>query len=116
MAINQDRAFELPDGVIVNDAAGVFSGYDSPVGLDLPLGSLYLQNQGTGKIWQKSGLSVGNWTDLTLGGGGTPSEEFSINIVDRNTTILPKRQMIIFQELKIEAGFTLNIQGGLVII
>jgi hypothetical protein len=44
------------------------------------------------------------------------NEEHSRNIIDANHTILVKRQMIVYQEVELEPGFELDIEGELVVL
>lgn len=60
MAIDSSRAFEAFGGVIIDEAAGLFSGSGSPEGNAAPLGSRYYQKD-TGTLWRKNGAGVNDW-------------------------------------------------------
>ena len=62
-AFDQTKAFEVSQGVILNDGAGIFSGTDDPTtggGTSAPLGSKYIQTNGV--VWNKSGAAATDWT------------------------------------------------------
>lgn len=72
MGINIDRAFEIDNGVIINDpdtgdtSPFITGGPASPVGLDLPIDTLYLQKSGTKPLlWQKFGAGTSDWRQLS---------------------------------------------------
>ena len=71
MAINKDRAHEVDHGLIVNHTdlgntiEGPFytGGPSSPIGLNLPESSVYIQNKSDGLvIWRKFGNNIDDWT------------------------------------------------------
>lgn len=71
MGINADKAFEVSSGLVVNDRAngntieGPFftGGPSSPIGLNLPTGSYYVQNRTDGVlVWRKYGNNSTDWT------------------------------------------------------
>lgn len=68
MAINVSKVFEADNGFRPNDGGtqGPFytGGPTSPVGLDLPVDTFYVQNQGTGGVvvWRKYDTGVNDWT------------------------------------------------------
>lgn len=68
MAIDAAKAFEADNGFRPNEngTQGPFytGGPASPVGLDLPVDTFYVQNQGTGGVvlWRKYGTGVNDWT------------------------------------------------------
>lgn len=73
MPFDQDRAFEVEEGIIIEEAAGVFSGSISPVGVSAPQGSLYLRTNG--ETWRKFGSNVVDWEIIESGGSGVPNIE-----------------------------------------
>jgi hypothetical protein len=67
MAFDQTKAFETKQGVLIEDGAGVFSGPDSPMGSDAPIGSLYLRTNN--ELWTKQSVGVNGW-NLSFTAGG----------------------------------------------
>ena len=69
MAYDESKSFSLPDGLILNEndgGASVFSGSASPIGIDLPIGALYLQKTVTGSnLWRKFGATTSEWRQLS---------------------------------------------------
>ena len=66
MAIVKNDSQEVQGGIVVSDGIteGPFytGGPNSPVGLDLPTDTIYVQNTASGTlIWQKFGASTANW-------------------------------------------------------
>ena len=66
MALNQARVHEVENGLRINDGDSqgpIFTGGPlSPVGLDFPIGTFYVQNNGTGAvIWRKYAAGVNDW-------------------------------------------------------
>lgn len=61
--MNFNRAFEADNGFLVSDTNTFFTGgTSSPVGLDLPQGTLYTQETVSGiNIWKKYGLLANEW-------------------------------------------------------
>jgi hypothetical protein len=51
-----NKALEVDNGIIIDNSAGIFSGEDSPINLNLPLGSLYLRTNG--EVWVR-GVNLG---------------------------------------------------------
>lgn len=64
---NLDRAYELNNGIVITeDGAYLTSGSSSPVGLDLPVRTIYLQESASGiLIWKKFGTGVNDWRQLS---------------------------------------------------
>lgn len=67
---NKDRADEIQEGLIINQddngdlVEGPFytGGPTSPIGLDLPTNTFYIQNEAAGiSIWKKFGAGSANW-------------------------------------------------------
>lgn len=73
MSFDQDKAFEVCDGIIIEDAAGVFSGSVSPIGTAAPQGSIYLRSNG--EHWKKNGPLDADWILIESGGSGSPNVE-----------------------------------------
>lgn len=66
--INADRAFETDFGIQLSDGVLIVSGAASPVGLDLPVGTVYFQVSSLGHVvWRKWGLNVANWSSESPG-------------------------------------------------
>lgn len=63
MSFNKEKAFEVDEGFIVCDKAGIFSGDDSPIGSDAPLGSRYYRTDG--QVYDKIGPDVNDWEVTT---------------------------------------------------
>lgn len=70
MTIDVDKAFEVTSGLIVNDRAdgntveGPFytGGPSTPIGLNLPETSIYVQTKADGIIvWRKFGNGINDW-------------------------------------------------------
>lgn len=66
MALDPNKVFEAQSGFRVLDGATegpIYTGGPvSPVGLDFPVGSFYVQNNATGAvIWRKWGASLNDW-------------------------------------------------------
>jgi len=59
MSFDQTKAFETQNGFIVTDGTGVFSGPDSPVGFDAPVGAIYLRTNN--EVWKKYDLGSSSW-------------------------------------------------------
>lgn len=105
MAIDVAKAFEANSGFRPNDngTAGPFytGGPASPVGLDLPVDSFYVQNQGAGGVvfWRKYGTGVNDWTKtlandfyqetVNEGNSTTTSTTTYANKLTLNTPTLP---------------------------
>lgn len=68
MAIDVNKTFEVANGLRVSDNGTegplYTGGPTSPVGLDLPVDSFYVQNQGSGGVvlWRKYGTGTSDWT------------------------------------------------------
>lgn len=66
MALDPNRIQEIENGIRINDgdsSGPIFTGGPtSPVGLDFPEGTLYVQNVPTGPvIWKKWGVGINDW-------------------------------------------------------
>lgn len=63
MALNEARAFEVENGFKVADGPFVTGGAASPVGLNLPTNTLYMQTPTTGGtvFWRKYDTGVNDW-------------------------------------------------------
>jgi hypothetical protein len=64
---NLNRAYEVNNGIVINeDGAYLTSGSSSPVGLDLPVRTIYLQLTASGLIyWRKFAAGVNDWRQLS---------------------------------------------------
>lgn len=58
--LKTDRAFEVDEGIIIQDGAGFFSGAGSPVGSQAPLNSIYRDSQSL-DVWKKVGPLDTEW-------------------------------------------------------
>lgn len=57
-----DKAFEVETGILIEDGPFYTGGASSPIGLDLPVNTLYVQNVGDRVvIWQKYDTLVTDW-------------------------------------------------------
>lgn len=56
---NVTKAFEVDNGIVINDGAAVLSGSGSPVGTEAPKGSLFLSTEDV--IWKKFGTGNNDW-------------------------------------------------------
>lgn len=74
MTIRKDKAHESDGGYIVNDESNgdtiegpyYTGGPSSPIGLDLPTSTFYVQNTSQGNlIWKKIGAGVNDWRELS---------------------------------------------------
>lgn len=69
--INVNELQEIENGIKITDDQGgdvgpvLTGGVDSPIGLDLPEGSLYLRTNG--ETWRKSGAGINDWSTLSFG-------------------------------------------------
>ncbi len=66
----EQHFFEI-DGLIISEGAALYSGIESPVLLDLPIGSLYMRT--TGEIWYRNSLSI--WQLINTGSNIIIEEE-----------------------------------------
>lgn len=62
-----DRAFEAPDGILLNDLAGILSGAIDPSvsGQEAPIGTLFLRSNG--QLFKKTSAGDTDWTEITTG-------------------------------------------------
>lgn len=58
---NVNLAFEIPEGVLIENAAGYFSGVGAP-DFQAPVGSLYLRTDGTQYVKVLDGTGTDKWT------------------------------------------------------
>ena len=69
MSFNPDKAFAISNGLRINESLSgplITGGPDSPVGLDLPIGAVYLQPISDNfQIWKKVGAGVNDWRLLS---------------------------------------------------
>lgn len=80
-----DKAYEVEQGLLVENGPFYTGGASSPVGLDLPTRTLYLQDSASGVlIWRKFGAGVNDWRQLSaqdilfnISGLTTNSPDFS---------------------------------------
>jgi hypothetical protein len=64
--IDQTKAFEVKEGILVEGAAGLFSGSSSPLGYAAPIGTRYYQTT-TGDAWRKFGSGDNDWLITPIG-------------------------------------------------
>lgn len=65
MANNSDKAFETDDGFTIKDGPFITGGTSSPVGLDAPVGTIYIQTATDGvKLWKHFTTNVADWKTL----------------------------------------------------
>lgn len=77
-----NRAFDIENGITIEGGSFITSGPNSPVGLDLPEGTFYIQSTSNGHIvWNKFGATTSNWRKLS--GQDVPSKY----VLDDNLTI-----------------------------
>lgn len=57
--VDPTRAFEVPNGIYLEDGTWVGGGIASPVGIDVPTGSRYFRDDGV--HWKKAGSGVNDW-------------------------------------------------------
>ena len=67
MSFDQDDAFEVEQGLIIEGGAGTFSGSASPVGNQAPIGSQYKQTTNPPKWWIKFGSGINDWRITNFG-------------------------------------------------
>lgn len=60
MSFNQEKAFDVSNGFVVEDGCGMFSGQGSPVGSQAVVGSRYFDCS-TGLKYLKYGADADNW-------------------------------------------------------
>ena len=82
---DKNRAYEIENGIIINDANGdeaffLTGGASSPVGLDLPVNTVYLQADAAGILyWRKFSTGVNDWRQLSA--KYKPSNNFNPQIL-----------------------------------
>lgn len=90
MSFNLSKAFSIPNGLIINEELNgplITGGPSSPVGLDLPIGTVYFQPIGAGfDLWQKSGALVSNWEVKEFVAKALITEFFASNAVSTTTS------------------------------
>lgn len=85
MALNKDKVFEVPNGFKPTDGTNTdgpiyTGGPTSPVGLDFPVGTFYVQNNGTGPVlWKKWNTGNNDWIKQT-------ANDFYQKVVDLTET------------------------------
>lgn len=102
-----NKAFEIPEGIIVNpDSGGPFitGGTLSPVGFDLPIGTLFFQVVSNGALlWQKVGLGADDWVKTFLQPEIRPNKA-----VENSFLVLANDELCVFQdgcfEIKLRTG------------
>lgn len=77
MTFDYTKAFETPNGFVVEGASGVFSGASSPVGIQAPVGSLYLRTNN--ELWRKNGAGANDW-DISLNASGITNYTYSTEV------------------------------------
>ena len=55
-----DKAFEVDNGIVVNDGAAIISGSGNPTGMIAPVGSLFLSTDNI--VWEKFGVLDNEWS------------------------------------------------------
>lgn len=67
MSLDRERTFEVDNGIVIIDpsngtSATITGGVNSPLGLDFPAGSVYVQkNTNESVLWEKFGAGVNDW-------------------------------------------------------
>lgn len=95
MALDPNKVFEAQSGFRVLDGVTegpIYTGGPvSPVGLDFPIGTLYVENSSTGPmLWKKYGSGVNDWTKTIAGGFYQSSQAAAETSTTSTTTFLNK--------------------------
>jgi hypothetical protein len=113
-----DRSFEAPDGILLNDLAGVLSGTFNPItsGQEAPLGTLFLRTDG--RNYRKTGGLDTDWTETDTGGGSSIDIHSGVDeiLTGETFTIEARRQSIVSGCVSIAGSGLLIVVGTLVII
>lgn len=57
-----NRAFDVSNGIVIDEGTFLTGGANSPLGLDLPVDTLYIQNKTDGiLIWRKFSSDINDW-------------------------------------------------------
>ena len=121
-----EKAFEVPS-IVINDLGGILSGTADPStpGLNAPIGSLYMRdNGGVGEHWKKTGSLDTDWVIETSGGGGvsvaakwqyddttTQADPGAGNFRLNNLTIASATRLYISEETKDGADFSVVLNA-----
>jgi len=113
-----DRAFEAPDGILLNDLAGILSGTLDPsvTGQEAPVGTLFLRTDG--RNYRKTGGLDTDWTETDTGGGSGIDIHAGVDeiLTGETFTIEARRQSILSGMISIAGSGLLIVVGTLVII
>lgn len=62
---NPDKSYEVDNGFTVKDGPSITGGSSSPIGLDRPTSTIYIQTEATGiKIWRHFSTNVNDWQTI----------------------------------------------------
>ena len=113
-----ERAFEAPDGILLNDQAGLLSGgFDPSVsGQEAPTGTLFLRTDG--RHYRKTGGFDTDWTETDTGGGSAIDIHAGVDeiLTGETFTIEARRQSILSGMMSIAGTGCVIVEGTLVLL
>jgi hypothetical protein len=103
---NLSRAYELENGLKLGEEGPyVTGGSSTPVGLDLPELTIYIQNIADGNIiWRKFGTGVNDWRKLSH------QDVSALNALDENLLVETNRSLM-FTDFIDASSFSIEVES-----